>query len=526
MKRAQTKIPSELKELKQWVVWKTVVRNGKISKSPFQPNGRPASSTDPKTWTTFSGAVEALETGKFEGVGFVFTKNDPYCGIDLDGCVNDQGRLSIEAEAVVSMFGDGAYIEYSPSGKGLHLITKGIKPGKRCKNPQKGFEIYDQERYFTITGNLHKDSSEIKEQQTQIDEFYSWLFPTKKQRKSPELKPTTNIEDGELIRTASRAKNGVKFQKLMLGDTSDYSSQSEADMAFVGILTFYTQDPEQIARIWRTSGLQREKLDRGDYLSKTISKALESTVSVYGGQHKTHSSVQANIPYIEYLRDPEVAIRLMRLLGVQVDNLGQEFVNPIDENKRASLFLPHDKGFITMVSGQDYIPLPDLYAAHVKGKHEPLGTGERALWWIRFLVDEGYLKAPKVLAKPLPANAPKGAKKLYEGFIRLLEIRTLYNAEQTATPYSWRFAEGWTGTTRWETQQGMKYLFEHKFFQVAGQTTSRTNLLTLGPASKQTKPDVENNNQNNIFEITSDQVKTSFKTLKQDLYKEYQVMRL
>lgn len=530
-------IPRELKERRQWVVWKTAMTKNGPSKVPFQVNGEKASTTNPKTWTTFSQAVEALESGRYEGIGFVFAEDDPYCGIDLDKCIDGQGRLSIEAEAVISMFSDGAYIEYSPSGRGIHLITKGTKPGPRCRNREMEFEIYTEGRYFTITGNLHKNSSPIKEQQAQIDEFYRWVFPQKSQKKVKQMEKSTEltpsqVEDGAVIRTISRSENAEKFQRLMMGDTSDYLSQSEADLAFVSILAFYTQDPEQIARIWRTSGLQRDKLDRDDYVNRTISMALGTKTSVYSGKHKEHSEVKTDIPYIEYLRDPKIAIRLMELMGVQVEQLGQEFTNPIDQSRKAALFLPHNEGFITMVSGEMFIPLPDLYAAHVKGEYKPLGTGERALWWIRFLVDEGHLKAPKVLAKPLPEDAPTGAKKLYEGFIRLLEIRTLYNAEQTATPYSWRFAEGWTGTTRRETQQGMNYLLQHKYLETVGKTTSRTNLFELGPASKQANNEVEEATDvlpsSAIKMSIPDEAIFFFHDIEEveELYKQYQVMRL
>jgi len=526
-------IPRELKERRQWVVWKTAMTKNGPSKVPFQVNGEKASTTNPKTWTTFSQAVEALESGRYEGIGFVFAKDDPYCGIDLDKCIDGQGRLSIEAEAVISMFSDGAYIEYSPSGRGIHLITKGTKPGPRCRNREMEFEIYTEGRYFTITGNLHKNSSPIKEQQAQIDEFYRWVFPQKSQKKVKQMEKSTEltpsqVEDGAVIRTISRSENAEKFQRLMMGDTSDYLSQSEADLAFVSILAFYTQDPEQIARIWRTSGLQRDKLDRDDYVNRTISMALGTKTSVYSGKHKEHSKVKTDIPYIEYLRDPKIAIRLMELMGVQVEQLGQEFTNPIDQSRKAALFLPHNEGFITMVSGEMFIPLPDLYAAHVKGEYKPLGTGERALWWIRFLVDEGHLKAPKILAKPLPEDAPTGAKKLYEGFIRLLEIRTLYNAEQTATPYSWRFAEGWTGTTRWETQQGMNYLLQHKYLETVGKTTSRTNLFELGPASKQANNEVEEATDSSAIKMSiPDEAIFFFHDIEEveELYKQHQVMR-
>ena len=47
-------IPLELRERDQWVVWKSVDRDGKTTKIPLRADkGGPASSTDPSTWATF-----------------------------------------------------------------------------------------------------------------------------------------------------------------------------------------------------------------------------------------------------------------------------------------------------------------------------------------------------------------------------------------------------------------------------------------------------------------------------------------
>jgi len=90
-----------------------------------------------------------------------------------------------------------------------------------------------------------------------------------------------------------------------------------------------------------------------------------------------------------------VVISIMQEMDCDVKALGQAFSCPIhgpDEHPSAALYLPHDEGFISMRDFHtgEFVPIPDLYAAHVKGKYEPLGTGERALWWIRCLVDHGY----------------------------------------------------------------------------------------------------------------------------------------
>ncbi|MFH1950096.1 MAG: hypothetical protein ABIL06_00620, partial [Pseudomonadota bacterium] len=79
-------IPGELKDPDQWVLWKWEERDGKPTKPPYDPKtGKRASHTDPSTWGTFEDAVKALQKG-FDGIGFVFTEKDPFCGIDLDDC--------------------------------------------------------------------------------------------------------------------------------------------------------------------------------------------------------------------------------------------------------------------------------------------------------------------------------------------------------------------------------------------------------------------------------------------------------
>lgn len=208
----------------------------------------------------------------------------------------------------------------------------------------------------------------------------------------------------------------------------------------------------------------------------------------------TDLQVQSTIPYAEYLRDQRVVISIMQEIGCDVKALGQAFSCPIhgpDEHPSAALYLPHDEGFISMRDFHtgEFVPIPDLYAAHVKGKYEPLGTGERALWWIRCLVDHGYIDYPRILARPLPEEAPEAAKELYNGFVMLLGIRKLYNADQTATPFSWRFAAGWCGgLTNYKIKQGMAWLLKHGFIYKTGTTTSRTTLFALQPKERLEEP--------------------------------------
>src|SRR5829696_4985307 len=140
-------IPEELGVRPQWVVWKAV--GDKPDKVPYSARtGRKASSTDLLTWGTFEEALQAYENGEYDGVGFVFSSADPYTGIDLDDCVDEDGEIALWATEIVRYF--DSYTERSASGSGLHIIVRGNVPNRR-----KGkIEVYSSKRFFTVTGHV------------------------------------------------------------------------------------------------------------------------------------------------------------------------------------------------------------------------------------------------------------------------------------------------------------------------------------------------------------------------------------
>src|SRR4051794_7311231 len=94
--------PKEIRRRHQWLVWKLEKRNGDLTKVPYIAGGvGRASSTGSETWRTFEETVQALQTGRYDGVGFVFSSGDPYAGIDLDKCRNPEtGQLEEWAEKI------------------------------------------------------------------------------------------------------------------------------------------------------------------------------------------------------------------------------------------------------------------------------------------------------------------------------------------------------------------------------------------------------------------------------------------
>lgn len=143
-------IPEELRRRRQWLVWKYEKRGDDITKVPYIAGGvGKALTTDIMTWRTFDEAVAALRTGRYDGLGFVFSSGDPYGGIDLDNCrAPETGKLEEWAAKIVRDL-DG-YAEVSPSGKGIHIIVRGKAPNKRRGR----IEAYSSERYFTMTGRV------------------------------------------------------------------------------------------------------------------------------------------------------------------------------------------------------------------------------------------------------------------------------------------------------------------------------------------------------------------------------------
>jgi putative DNA primase/helicase len=140
-------IPEELKARPQWVVWKAV--GDKPDKVPYSATiDRKASSTDLLTWGTFEEALEAYKNDEFAGVGFVFSSADPYTGIDIDRCVDEDGTIALWALEIARYF--NSYTELSATGTGLHIIVCGDVPNRRKGN----IEVYSSKRFFTVTGHV------------------------------------------------------------------------------------------------------------------------------------------------------------------------------------------------------------------------------------------------------------------------------------------------------------------------------------------------------------------------------------
>src|SRR6266478_3219677 len=132
-------MPSELKPLRNWVLWVPIWTGSKWTKRPIQVSGFGASTTNPKHWSSFDEVRQAYERavgrGYIEvrqkdkplqrtpigGVGFVFDGQPDedglvYAGVDFDKVIPQEGEIpSFIAERVKRL---GSYTEGSVSNTG------------------------------------------------------------------------------------------------------------------------------------------------------------------------------------------------------------------------------------------------------------------------------------------------------------------------------------------------------------------------------------------------------------------------
>ena len=288
--------PVEFTKLNRWLCFRLDPNpdGGKPKKTPVNAKtGKNGSSTNPKTWCDYQTATDAYEKYGYAGLGFAITPEDGYVGVDVDHCYDPEtGEFTETGKAIMAK--QNTYMEFSPSGDGVHLWYKGKKPAKGCKNTTTGVEMYDRDRYLTMTGRQVPGSLDyVAEAEPEtlawIHETYVAVKPKKKDKKKKSSGGPVKLSDDDIIEKALAAGNGDVFADLWAGKWEGrYPSQSEADMALCMKLAFWSgKDKEQMDRMFRASGLFREKWDQkhhsdgATYGEETLARAIDATDSVY-----------------------------------------------------------------------------------------------------------------------------------------------------------------------------------------------------------------------------------------------------
>jgi hypothetical protein len=271
--------PNELSGLRIWVLWRYEKRADKKgvvgeTKVPYSAkNAKRAKSNDSDSWSTLDAAVEKFNGGGFSGVGFCLTP--PYVGVDLDNCRPDGKTDEPWAAEIIREL--DSYTEVSPSGHGVRVIVKGELPDGRRQR-----EFDDRGRFLTLTGCRIGGNGSIAERTAELGRIHARLFPPETKTKA-KSKADAFVGDDELIERAKKAKDGGKFARLWAGQwENDFPSQSEADASLCAKLCFWTdRDAGRIDRLFRMSGLYRDKWEREDYRQATINRAIERTTQTW-----------------------------------------------------------------------------------------------------------------------------------------------------------------------------------------------------------------------------------------------------
>ena len=302
-------VPAELKARRLWVVWRAETRDGKPTKIPYQVNRRTAQSNQADTWTDYQTVCDHLDN--FSGIGFVFSEDDPYCGIDLDDCLDAQGELKDWAKPIVDRIKGVGYGERSPSGNGIKFWTRATLPPEAkhkayIVKDADAIEAYDRVRYFTVTG---RGKGDIGDGQAVIDWLVQeYLSEPQRPTHTTERQPaaTENLNAGEVIAQIKASPQSAKFNALMAGDTTGYGSQSEADLGLCGVIAFWSQETAVIDTIFRQSALMRAKWDesrRGDkatYGQMTIERALSGSRETHTQPRQTRTTNRRHARRVKY----------------------------------------------------------------------------------------------------------------------------------------------------------------------------------------------------------------------------------
>lgn len=286
-------IPDVLKQTASFCVWKLEKRSGRPTKVPYNPRtGAMARTNDPSTFADFNTAMKSYAIGGWDGIGYRVSEG--IGAIDIDHCIREDGSLNDVAASILGIFPD-AYFERSPSGTGLRGFFR-LSPDFAydktvyyINNRKHGLEVYlpgVTNRFVTVTGDMFRNGAVTRNDgslRTLLDTF----MKRSTRVSSKTVEPVSYLDDDGVIAHASASESGDKFKALYAGNWEEgYDSQSDADMALVSILAFWCGNvEEQIDRIFRTSGLMRDKWDRmtGDrtYGQITIRNAIASTSEIY-----------------------------------------------------------------------------------------------------------------------------------------------------------------------------------------------------------------------------------------------------
>ena len=280
-------IPTELTEYDQWVAWKAEFKNsGKINKIPVNPKtGINASTSNPETWVSYTDAVDYYHSHQGDGIcgiGFVFTEDDPFCGIDLDECVDrDTGEIHADAKLIIDFM--DSYTEISPSGTGVKIFTIGKLSGSGRNFGN--VEIFDKGRYFTLTGEmLDCVSSEIKNRQFEIEDLI-------KEQEALKVPKKSSIDLDKLPVSPT--------MKTLISEGKPEGKRSEAVMKVLIALASSGVSDVDIFKIFEDNPIGEKYREKGESKRNWLNGEIQRAKDFTENQGSTYEYIAIDDPYTE-----------------------------------------------------------------------------------------------------------------------------------------------------------------------------------------------------------------------------------
>ena len=164
-----------------------------------------------------------------------------------------------------------SYAETSSSGRGTHIFVQANLAGG-VRDAKQDIEVYGQERFIIVTGNVINGWDVVEPRQDKIDRLVTRLGGLKNASK-PVAATVDNAANDDACREAlKRVWKQDRVRRLWKGDwqSMGYPSQSEADMALIEALCFASDDDAVVATTFRKSGLGQRQKAQTNYVERTI----------------------------------------------------------------------------------------------------------------------------------------------------------------------------------------------------------------------------------------------------------------
>ena len=381
----------------------------KPDKVPYKQDGTRVDPSNPADFRSFDEVLAAYNSGGFDGIGIGCFA--PIGMTDVDGCVHD-GKLDEWAQEIVDEL--DSYTELSPSGTGIHiffLVEDFFYDKERyyINNRKTHVEVYvpgATHRFLTMTGKcIH--GTEVMERTEQLKSVLEkYMVRPQADVTLPKVTaPGSFLSDSSVIAKMQTSKQGEKAKALWDGSIPDGKSHSEADMALAEILAFWCGgDIEQMDRLFRQSGLMRDKWDRpqsgSTYGWLTLEKAVRNCTAFYSPvltpAEADFNDVLEKLTELEPLNSPRYRsgdIGYGRLFA----DVFKDIARYVPERKKWFVYdgkrwAADIAGLMVMELAKDMADAMLVYAATIKDEDKRKAFLEGAMKWQQRRFRETYIK--------------------------------------------------------------------------------------------------------------------------------------